>query len=58
VIKGKGEVKLNISDLLNQQANFYHDLNDNGRYDKEIDALAIRRKYGTNISISFSYKIK
>jgi TonB-dependent receptor len=58
VIKGKGEVKLNVSDILNQQANFYHDLNDNGRYDKEIDALAIRRKYGTNVSISFSYKIR
>ncbi len=58
VLKSKGEIKLNISDLLNQEANFYHDINDNGKYDKASDALAIKRKYGTNISISFGYKIK
>jgi TonB-dependent receptor len=57
VAKNKGEFRLNIADLLNQEAKFYHDLNDNGKYDN-TDALAIKRKYGTNVSISFSYKIK
>lgn len=58
VLKNKGEFKLNVSDLFNQTAKYYHDLNDNGKYDKTTDALAISRKYGSNISISFAYNIK
>ncbi len=58
VLKRKGEVKLNVSDLLNQVAYYYHDLNNNGRFDKTTDATSIARKYGTNINISFSYNIK
>ena len=58
VMKNKGEIKLNISDIINQTAKFYHDLNDNGKYDANVDALAIQRKYGSSISISFGYKIK
>lgn len=57
VLKNKGEIKLNISDIINQTAKFYYDLNENGKYDND-DVLAIKRKYGTNISISFGYKIK
>ena len=51
----KAEVKLNISDLFNRAAKYYHDLNDNGKYDKGSDALAISRKYGTSMSISLGY---
>jgi len=58
VMKTRGEFKLNISDLFNQRANFYHDLNNNGKFDSNVDALAITRKYGTNVSISFGYKLK
>jgi hypothetical protein len=58
VMKRKGEVKLNISDLLNQVAYYYHDLNNNGKFEKSTDAIAIARKYGTNINISFAYTIK
>ena len=58
VLKNKAEVKLNIADMLNQVANYYHDLNDNKKYDSGTDALAIKRKYGTNVSLSFSYNIK
>jgi len=54
VLKDKAEIKLNISDILNQTAFYYHDTNDNGKYDAS-DATAIRRKFGTNISLSFSY---
>jgi len=57
ILKSKGELKLNVSDLLNQTANYYHDLNDNGVYDNS-DALAVKRKYGTNVSISFGYNLK
>jgi len=58
LLKNKAEIKLNVSDLLNQVAYFYHDLNDDGKFDKTKDALAIARKYGTNVSISFAYTIK
>lgn len=57
VLKNRGEIKLNISDIINQEARFYHDLNDNKKYDAGVDALAIRRKYGTNINVAFAYSI-
>lgn len=58
VLKSKGEIKLNISDIINKKANFYHDLNGNGKYSKSGDALAIERKYGTTFSLTFGYNIK
>jgi outer membrane receptor protein involved in Fe transport len=58
VLKRKGELKLNVSDLLNQVAYYYHDLDNNGKFEKANDAVSIARKYGTNVSISFSYNIK
>ena len=58
VIKNRGELKLNISDILNQDAHFYHDLNDDGKFTKINDALAIDRKYGTTFSLTFGYNIK
>ena len=58
ILKNRGELKLNLSDLLNRTAHYYHDLNDNSKFDSGEDALAIQRKYGTNISISFGYNIK
>lgn len=58
LIKNKGELKLNISDILNSKANFYHDLNDDGKYGKTNDALAIERIYGTTFSLTFAYNFK
>lgn len=59
LLKNKAEIKLNINDILNQQADFYHDLDNNGTYSsKSKDVLAITRNYGTNVSVSFSYNIK
>ncbi len=57
IMKDKAEIKLNFSDILNQTAFYYHDTNDNGKYDA-TDATAIRRKFGSNISLSFSYNFK
>ncbi len=55
----KGEVKLNISDIINRKANFYHDLDDNKKYSSSSkDVLAITRNYGTNYTITFAYSIK
>ena len=59
VLHKKGEVKLNVSDIFNKRAFFYHDLNDDTRFSKSgKDAIAINRKYGTNFSLTFSYNIK
>ncbi|MCS3796807.1 outer membrane beta-barrel protein [Niastella sp. OAS944] len=55
IIKEKGELKLNVSDILNQKARFYHDLNDDGKYTKSKDALAVQRIYGTTFSLTFGY---
>jgi hypothetical protein len=57
-MKGKSEVKLNISDMLNRPAYFYHDLDQSKKYQSAKDALAIRRNYGTTFSLSFNYSIK
>ncbi|MBL0145145.1 MAG: TonB-dependent receptor [Chitinophagaceae bacterium] len=58
ILKDKGEVKLNISDLLNKPAYFYHDLDNNKNFKSATDAVAIKRNYGTTFSISFGYNIK
>lgn len=58
LMHNKSELKLNIANLINKRANFYHDLDGNKVYNKGVDALAISRNYGTNVSLSFSYNIK
>ncbi|MEP6674137.1 MAG: TonB-dependent receptor [Ferruginibacter sp.] len=58
IIKSRGELKLNVSDILNTKAYFYHDLNENGKYGSKVDALAIERNYGTTFSLTFGYNIK
>ncbi len=62
LISGKAEIKLNVSNMLNKRAYFYHDLDDNKKFDRSntrnSDAMAIARNYGTNFSLSFNYKFK
>jgi TonB-dependent receptor len=55
VLKAKGEVKLNVADIFNTEAIFYNDLDKNKKYNKGVDAFAIKRRYGSNVSISFGY---
>ncbi|MFT3932917.1 MAG: TonB-dependent receptor [Chitinophagaceae bacterium] len=54
----KAEIRLNISDIFNQRANFYHDINNNGKFNRSTDALAISRRYGTTFNITFGYTFK
>ena len=59
ILKRRGEIKVNVSDIFNVRAYFYHDLDDNNKYGKGTkDVLAISRNYGTNYSITFAYSIK
>src|SRR5688572_24582148 len=60
--KDKAEIKLNVSNILNRMAYYYHDMNSNKKFDngagKNSDAIAVGRNYGTNFSLSFNYKFK
>jgi hypothetical protein len=59
VLKNKGELRLNISDILNQPAVFYHDLDGNGKFTPNSkDVQAIRRSYGTGVGVTFAYSIR
>jgi TonB dependent receptor/CarboxypepD_reg-like domain/TonB-dependent Receptor Plug Domain len=58
LLKGKGEIKMNVSDILNKPAYFYHDLDNNKLFKSSADAMAIKRNYGTTFSLSFGYAIK
>jgi hypothetical protein len=59
ILKKKAELRLSINDILNQRAYFYHDLDNSGSYKTNSkDVLAISRNYGTNVSITFGYKLK
>jgi hypothetical protein len=59
VIKKQGELRLNVSDLLNNEAIFYQNPDGASRktYKKNSDDNVISTmKYGTNISLTFSYQ--
>ena len=50
-----GELKLNVSDLLNQKTIFYQNLDDKKVYSKKNDQVVNSIRYGANISVAFSY---
>jgi len=50
-----GELKLTVGDILNQEAVFYQDQNDNGKFDKKDDTKIVGQKFGTNISLGFTF---
>jgi TonB-dependent receptor len=52
------QLKLAISDLLNESNLFYQDQNDNGTYDKKDDTVILDYKTGVNYSLTFSYAIR
>ncbi|WP_165871387.1 TonB-dependent receptor [Flaviaesturariibacter flavus] len=58
VLSGKGEVRINLSDILNQPAIFYHDLDNNKKFNSNKDVQAIRRIYGTGVGVTFAYNFK
>jgi hypothetical protein len=57
-LQDKASVRLNVQDILNKRAYFYHDIDGNDKFGKTADAIAINRNYGTNLSITFAYTIK
>lgn len=51
-----GEVKLTLGDVLNDPSVFYQDNDENKRYSKNDDNLIKRFEYGSNYSLSVSYR--
>lgn len=57
VMKRKAEVKLNISDIFNQSQIFYQNLDDKKSYNENSDRIISTMKFGTTISVGFSYNL-
>lgn len=57
LIKNKAEIRLNISDLLNQTQYFYQNNLDNNTFEKGVDAYRFTRKFGTTFSLTFNYSL-
>lgn len=57
ILKRKGELRLNIADILNQTQYFYQNPDQNTRFDKETDAYRFTRKFGTTFSVTFNYSL-
>ncbi|ASZ09843.1 outer membrane beta-barrel protein [Chitinophaga pendula] len=51
------ELKIGISDILNQRGIFYQDIDDNKKFNEGKDYLINRFNYGTNYSISVSFNL-
>jgi len=58
ILHRKGEIRFNISDILNQTQYFYQNADDNDNFDKNKDAYRFTRKLGTNFSVTFNYSFK
>ena len=59
--KSKAEVKLNYSDVLNTRAIYYQKAkaaDPNSGFNAKTDNINIADRFGSSISVSFSYKIK
>ncbi len=53
----KAEIKLTISDLLNQRQIFYQNNTNNTDYNKSTDGLRLARKFGTTYAVTLNYSL-
>jgi len=53
----KAEIKITISDILNQRQIFYQNNNSNTSYDSATDGLRFSRKFGTTFGITVNYTL-
>jgi len=51
----KAEIRLSISDILNQRQIFYQNNNTNTDYNNSADAIRLSRKFGTTFGITLNY---
>jgi TonB-dependent receptor len=58
ILKTKGEVRLSISDILNQRQYFYQNtVSGKKRLEKGEDAYRFTRRFGTTINLTFNYSL-
>ncbi len=53
----KGEIRMNISDILNQRLYYYQNTDGNETFNKGVDATRFSRRYGTNFTFTFGYSL-
>jgi hypothetical protein len=53
----KAEIRLTISDILNQRQIFYQNNNLDTNYDKINDGVRFSRQYGTTFGITINYSL-
>jgi hypothetical protein len=58
ILKSKAELKLNFSDLLNQDYVFYQNLSNKKSFNSKTDNSLNTYKPGSGISLSFSYNLR
>lgn len=58
ILKNKGEIKLNIQDILNRPLYFYQNLDGKNQRTGGVDVDRFSRRFGTNISLSLAYNFK
>ena len=57
ILKTKGEIKLNISDMINQTQYFYQNTTSNKSLEKSIDPYRFTRRFGTTFGLTFGYSL-
>ena len=57
ILKKKGEIRVNVADVINRTQYFYQNDGAGAGLDKKIDGYRFTRKPGTNYSITFTYSI-
>jgi TonB-dependent receptor len=57
ILQKKGELRLNIADIINQKQYFYQNTNSKTSFQKDIDAYRFTRKFGTTYSLTFNYSL-
>jgi outer membrane receptor protein involved in Fe transport len=57
ILKTKGEIKINISDILNQTQYFYQNTTNDRSLEKDKDPYRFTRKFGTTFGFTFGYTL-
>lgn len=57
ILKTKGEIRVNVSDILNRTQYFYQNNNGKDSYQKSTDPYRFTRKFGTAINATFNYSL-
>ena len=57
VLASKGEIRLNISNILNGTQYFYQNKDNNTSFQKGQDVYRFTRKFGTTYSVTFNYSL-